>query len=200
MKNITLTLLCCSALLSACDDAGDTAKQASEKATGGLDNALESAKESASGAMDAARETASDAMAAGKGLKDTASESAAAAVDSVKESAGGAIDAARDMSSAAVEKSTTVIASIAADVSRQGQDVYKKACHACHGTGVAGAPKLGDKAAWSTRIAQGHDVLTQHVIKGYKGDTGYMPPKGGATYLSDEEVSAAVKYMTAEAQ
>jgi cytochrome c5 len=68
---------------------------------------------------------------------------------------------------------------------------------ACHGTGVAGAPKLGDKADWMPRLTQGKQVLYEHAIKGYTGAKGVMPPKGGATNLSDEEVRAAVDFMVA---
>ncbi|MDX1455091.1 MAG: c-type cytochrome [Gammaproteobacteria bacterium] len=76
-----------------------------------------------------------------------------------------------------------------------GEAAYNKACIACHGAGVAGAPKFGDAAAWTDRIAQGNDTLYKHAIEGYQGSAGYMPPKGGASYLSDEEVKAAVDYM-----
>lgn len=204
MKNSTFVLLCCSVFLYACDDAKEAAKQAAGKATSGLDNALESAKEGASGAMNAAsnaaRDKASDAVAAGKDIKETAVESAGAAVDSAKESVGSAVEAAKDMSSGAVEKSSAVIASIGADDAGQGESVYKKSCFACHGSGVAGSPKLGDKAAWSARIAQGSAVMTQHAIEGFKGEKGYMPPKGGAMTLSDDEVAAAVKYMVSQAK
>jgi len=62
---------------------------------------------------------------------------------------------------------------------------------ACHGTGAAGAPKVGDKGAWSKRIAQGTGVLNDHAINGFKG----MPAKGGNASLSDAAVKAAVKYM-----
>lgn len=77
-----------------------------------------------------------------------------------------------------------------------GKKVYDAACVACHGTGVAGAPKTGDKAAWSARIAQGPATLYEHAIKGFKGKAGYMPPKGGSS-ASDDEVKAAVDYMVA---
>jgi cytochrome c5 len=76
-----------------------------------------------------------------------------------------------------------------------GEKTYKMACFACHGTGAAGAPKLGDKAAWKDRIAQGNATLYEHALKGYKGKTGYMPPKGGRTDLSDADVKASVDYM-----
>lgn len=81
----------------------------------------------------------------------------------------------------------------------KGQDVYGKACVACHAAGVAGAPKLGDTADWKPRIAQGKNVLYEHAIKGYQGKKGMMPPKGGATNLPDDDVKAAVDYMVASA-
>jgi cytochrome c5 len=74
-----------------------------------------------------------------------------------------------------------------------GKDVYDKACVACHGTGVAGSPKFGDKAAWAPRLAQGPKLLLEHVIQG----KGAMPPKGGNPALSDADVKAAVDYMLA---
>lgn len=77
-----------------------------------------------------------------------------------------------------------------------GKKIYDSACVACHGPGVAGAPKLGDKAAWDDRIKQGSNVLYEHAIKGFQGKNGMMPPKGGST-ASDEEVKAAVDYMAA---
>src|SRR5207302_104296 len=71
-----------------------------------------------------------------------------------------------------------------------GEALFKQTCVACHGAGVAGAPKFGDKAAWAPRIKQGVDVLVQNAIKG----KGAMPPKGGSS-ASDAEVRAAVEYM-----
>jgi len=75
-----------------------------------------------------------------------------------------------------------------------GKLVYDNACTVCHAAGVAGAPKLGDKAAWSPRIAQGNATLYEHAIKGFQGKLGVMPPKGGAA-VSDADVRAAVNYM-----
>ncbi len=77
-----------------------------------------------------------------------------------------------------------------------GKTVYNSACVACHGAGIAGAPKVGDKAAWSARIAQSNTTLYEHAIKGFQGKTGVMPPKGGAT-VSDADVKAAVDFMVA---
>jgi cytochrome c5 len=77
-----------------------------------------------------------------------------------------------------------------------GEAVYKKACTTCHATGLAGAPKLGDTADWGPRIAQGEALLLEHAIKGFTGKKGMMPPKGGFVNLSDDEVRAAITYMT----
>jgi len=82
----------------------------------------------------------------------------------------------------------------------QGKAIYSKSCLACHGTGAAGAPKLGDADNWAPRIAQGLDTLAGHAIGGFKGSTGYMPPKGGFMALSDAEVTAAVAYMVSESR
>lgn len=77
-----------------------------------------------------------------------------------------------------------------------GKKIYEAACIACHGAGIAGAPKLGDKAAWGPRIKQGKDTLYVHAIKGFQGKAGMMPAKGGSS-ASDDEVKAAVDYMIA---
>jgi len=68
--------------------------------------------------------------------------------------------------------------------------LYTQICQTCHAAGVAGAPKIGDKAAWAPRLAQGVDGLTASVIKG----KGAMPPKGGSTG-SDADIKAVVAYM-----
>jgi len=70
-------------------------------------------------------------------------------------------------------------------------EVFNKACMACHATGAAGAPKMGDVVAWAPRIAQGMDVLFEHATKGFKA----MPPRGGSAQLSDEEVQSAITFM-----
>ena len=77
-----------------------------------------------------------------------------------------------------------------------GAQVYAKGCNACHATGVAGAPKYGDKAAWAARSKTGVDALVGSVIKG----KGAMPPKGGQAGASDAEIRAAVEYLLAAAR
>lgn len=74
---------------------------------------------------------------------------------------------------------------------RSGDQIYNKACVACHSVGVLGAPKLHDAADWSPRIAQGFDTMWQHAIKGFNA----MPPKGTCADCSDDEIKAAIEYM-----
>ncbi len=76
-----------------------------------------------------------------------------------------------------------------------GEGVYNSACTACHGAGIAGAPKTGDADAWGPRLDKGMDTLVRHAIEGFQGDAGYMPPRGGNSNLSDEQVREAVQYM-----
>lgn len=84
----------------------------------------------------------------------------------------------------------------AAPAAGNGKKVYDSACVACHASGVAGAPKFGDKGAWAPRLATGLDALTASVIKG----KGAMPPKGGNASIPDADIRAAVEYMTAAAK
>lgn len=81
-----------------------------------------------------------------------------------------------------------------------GKAVYDGACAVCHGAGLAGAPKVGDRAAWQARIDQGEEVMVKHAIDGFQGSGGVMPPKGGRDDLSDEDVTSAVRYMMAQGQ
>jgi len=74
---------------------------------------------------------------------------------------------------------------------RSGADVYTGSCAACHGTGAAGAPKLGDAAAWSPRVAKGLDALIANAMNGINA----MPPKGMCMDCSDDEIKDAVKHM-----
>ncbi|CDM26039.1 putative cytochrome c [Castellaniella defragrans 65Phen] len=77
-------------------------------------------------------------------------------------------------------------------VFKTGEQVFQSTCSACHGTGVAGAPKFGDKDAWAKYIKQGYEDLVKNAIHGI----GAMPPKGGNASLDDFEVARAVVYMT----
>jgi len=90
---------------------------------------------------------------------------------------------------AAVASAAPAAASGAAD----GKKTYDATCVACHGAGIAGAPKFGDKAQWAAHVKLGIDTLYASAIKG----KGIMPPKGGNPALSDADVKAAVDYMVA---
>ncbi|HTP48684.1 MAG TPA: c-type cytochrome [Casimicrobiaceae bacterium] len=79
----------------------------------------------------------------------------------------------------------------AATGSKSGEQVYQAVCKTCHEAGLAGAPKFGDKAAWSARINAGIDALYASAIKGKNA----MPPRGGSPDLSDLELERAVVYM-----
>ncbi len=78
-----------------------------------------------------------------------------------------------------------------ASAAKSGEEVFKASCFSCHGTGAAGAPKLGDKAAWAPRIAKGMDTLLKSATSGLNA----MPPKGLCMTCSDDELKGAVKYM-----
>jgi len=75
-----------------------------------------------------------------------------------------------------------------------GKAVYDKTCVACHATGVANAPRLGDKAAWAPRIGTGVDAMVKSVISG----KGAMPPKAGNPSLTNAEIRAAVDYLVGQ--
>ncbi|MGD2136625.1 MAG: cytochrome c5 family protein [Gammaproteobacteria bacterium] len=77
-----------------------------------------------------------------------------------------------------------------------GEEVYNANCMACHGTGAAGAPKIGDAAAWAPRIAKGMDTLMSNAVNGLNA----MPPKGLCMACSDEELRAAIEYMVGKSQ
>ena len=76
-----------------------------------------------------------------------------------------------------------------------GQKIYDGTCRLCHGTGLAGAPKIEDTLTWEHRLKQGLSKVHKHAIEGFSGQNGVMPPKGGNMELTDDEVKAAVDFM-----
>ena len=104
--------------------------------------------------------------------------------------------ATASMAAPSAAPSAAAVAPAAAAAKPDGKKVYDTTCMVCHGTGVAGAPKFGDKAAWAPRIKGGIDALHASALKG----KGAMPAKGGNTALSDADVKAAVDYMAAAAK
>ena len=101
--------------------------------------------------------------------------------------------AGQDNSALKIE--ATGSAAPAAALPADGAAAYQAACTACHGAGIAGAPKVGDKAAWGPRVAQGKDTLYKHAVEGFTGKTGVMPAKGGQTAWPDDLVKQAVDHM-----
>ncbi|MGQ7249199.1 c-type cytochrome [Halomonas sp. V046] len=159
-------------------------------------------------AADSGEETAGDAAAADSGEETTAAAGeATAAADSGEETTAAdsgeettaaageesaAADSGEDATAAAGDSATNDDAAAEpAAPAIDGQAIYTSVCFACHDTGVAGAPKRGDAAAWEPRLAQGIETVYDHAINGLN----VMPPKGGNPSLSDAEVKAAVDYL-----
>ena len=90
----------------------------------------------------------------------------------------------------------SLLLGVSGSVLADGQKTYQTSCQACHATGAAGAPKLGDKEAWAPRIATGVDAMLAVAIKG----KGAMPPKGACASCSDDDLKAAIEYMVSESQ
>ena len=86
-------------------------------------------------------------------------------------------------------------ATAAAPAVADGKAAYDANCASCHESGMMGAPKPGDKAAWAPRIAQGNALLLSHTTEGFKGKAGMMPAKGGNAALTGAEISSIVTYM-----
>lgn len=99
-------------------------------------------------------------------------------------------------STAAAASAPAPAAEPSASAKADGKGVYDKVCTTCHATGLAGAPKFGDKAAWAPRISTGIDTLHKSALNGKNA----MPAKGGNAALSDSEVQAAVNYMVSAAK
>lgn len=127
----------------------------------------------------------------------TASSSGGAASAVVTAAAAAPVSIAAAPAPAAAPVATATVATTASGAAKaDGKAVYDQTCHVCHGTGLAGAPKFGDKAAWAPRIATGIETLHAVALKGMNA----MPPRGGNMALSDADVKAAVDYMVAAAK
>lgn len=104
--------------------------------------------------------------------------------------------AGQDNSQLAIKADTgAAAASGTAAIPKDGAAVFQQTCSVCHGTGLAGAPKAADHAAWAPRIAKGKDLLYQHALQGFQGTAGVMPPKGGRVDIPDDLIKAAVDHM-----
>jgi cytochrome c5 len=89
---------------------------------------------------------------------------------------------------------------IKVELPADGKAAYEFGCATCHGAGIAGAPKAGDKGAWAPRIAQGKATLYKHAIEGFTGKNGVMPPKGAQASWPDDLVKQAVDHMVGQSQ
>jgi len=100
------------------------------------------------------------------------------------------LDPGKTQTQVAANNAAAATATTPAAAAGTAPAVYAQVCSTCHAAGIAGAPKVGDKAAWAPRVAQGIDTLTASAIKG----KGAMPPRGGSS-ASDAEIKAVVTYM-----
>ena len=100
-----------------------------------------------------------------------------------------------DLSSTAVTGESKAV--LLSERGRAGGILYDGKCSVCHANGVGGAPKIGalERDRWNARISKGLNVLVDRAIKGYEGETGIMPAKGGFVDLSDNEIQNIVMYM-----
>lgn len=143
-----------------------------------------------------------DPVLKGSGEADMSEEAIAARISPV-----GKLNTGEAMAPAAAEAAPAEAAAAAAPeaeagetataaAGRSGESIYNSTCLACHATGAAGAPKLGDKDAWAPRIAAGMDALMNTALNG----KGAMPPRGTCGNCSDEELKATIEYMVSQSQ
>ena len=94
-----------------------------------------------------------------------------------------------------VERGPAQAGSAATELPKNGEALFQQTCSACHGAGIAGAPKAGDKAAWAPRIAKGTATLYDHALHGYTGTAGVMPAKGNRPDIPDAIIQEGVDHM-----
>lgn len=122
---------------------------------------------------------------------DAAPAAAAPAAAPAPAAAAAAAPAAAAPAAAAAAPAAGAPQQASATVNPAGEKLYKSVCFACHATGVANAPKFGDKAAWEPYIKTGMDAMVKVAMQGKPP----MPPKGGAANASEDDIRAAVQYM-----
>lgn len=104
--------------------------------------------------------------------------------------------AGAEQAAAAAPAAAATTAAAPGAAAKSGEEIYSQSCIACHASGAAGAPKLGDKAAWEARIAQGMDALLTTAINGKNA----MPPRGTCATCSDDDLKAVIEYMVSKVQ
>ena len=101
----------------------------------------------------------------------------------------------QDNTALAIKPDSPAGSGVVLPIPKDGTQVYEQVCSACHGLGIAGAPKAGDVAAWGPRIAKGKTVLYDHALHGFTGQTGTMPAKGNRLDIPDALVEEGVDHM-----
>jgi cytochrome c5 len=216
MKNVVVSisaLFLAAGLLSGCGEKKEEAPKAEapaaaaapvEQAAAPAVVVVAPAPAASSNPMTAMTDAANSAATAMGDAAKSAGDAATKAADSATQAAGDAAKAAGDAAKAAADATAQAATDATAKVADatapagavDGEKVYKGLCFSCHDMGVAGAPKMGDKADWDPRIAKGADALYASALKGKNDVPGkMMPAKGGNPALSDDEVKAAVDYM-----
>ncbi len=103
--------------------------------------------------------------------------------------------AGRDNSAMAIKPDSPAGTGVVLPIPKDGAAVYEQVCSACHGLGIAGAPKAGDVAAWQPRLAKGKSVLYDHAVHGFTGTSGAMPAKGNRLDIPDAIIEQGVDHM-----
>jgi cytochrome c5 len=101
----------------------------------------------------------------------------------------------QDNTGMAIKPDSPAGAGVTLPIPKDGAQVYEQVCSACHGLGIAGAPKAGDVTAWGPRIAKGKTLLYDHALHGFTGQTGTMPAKGNRLDIPDAIIEEGVDHM-----
>jgi cytochrome c5 len=101
----------------------------------------------------------------------------------------------QDNTGMAIKPDSPAGAGVMLPIPKDGAQVYEQVCSACHGLGIAGAPKAGDVTAWGPRIAKGKTLLYDHALHGFTGQTGTMPAKGNRLDIPDAIIEEGVDHM-----
>ncbi len=101
----------------------------------------------------------------------------------------------QDNTGLAIKPDAPAGAGVVLPIPKDGNQVYEQVCSACHGLGIAGAPKAGDVAAWTPRLAKGKTVLYDHALHGFTGQAGTMPAKGNRLDIPDAIIEEGVDHM-----
>jgi cytochrome c5 len=101
----------------------------------------------------------------------------------------------QDNTALAIQPDSPAGTGVVLPIPKDGTQVYEQVCSACHGLGIAGAPKAGDAAAWTPRLAKGKTVLYDHALHGFTGTAGTMPAKGNRLDIPDALIEQGVDHM-----